>query len=176
MLCRIGGRVHRGNLAASLRRMNSVCPIGTPSATKPQVAGSLSPPHQTSGPSASTSGGGRWTRVLPRFAATPACRSTVRVTSSNAGRARAGVVTRYRSSKKSARNSPGSNRPCAAARASCCARGYKAGAKASPCSQPSPCEITCERNAGKKEVIMSPPYASYYSCCFVHNFLLRPVR
>ena len=48
----------------------------------------------------------RYTRVLPRLAATPARASTIAVVSSRAARARSEVVTRYRSSKNAARNSP----------------------------------------------------------------------
>jgi len=80
---------------------------------------------------------------LPRLAATLACCSTMRVTSASAGRARARVVTRYRSSTKAARYSLDAKRPCATAKASsCCAMEYTAGAKAPPCSQPSPCEMS----------------------------------
>ena len=84
------------------------------------------------------------------------------VTSSSAGRARAGGDTRrYRSSKKAARNFLGSNRPCAASRASCCAREYRAGAIRHPpaCSQPSPCEISWRRpSASHHKYVEVPPY------------------
>ena len=77
-------------LAARVRCTNSACPIGTSRATKPRVAGSLSPPHQI--------------RVVPTFrrlavaARCPhdrlePCRGELRHPRA-ARRARAGVVTR----------------------------------------------------------------------------------
>ena len=71
------------------------------SATKPRSAASATPPHM-SGPSSAMPGGGgppavRYTRILPRLAATPARASTIAVVSSRAVRARSEVVTRYRS-------------------------------------------------------------------------------
>ena len=78
-------------------RMNSWWPIGTLRATNPRCAGGLSPRH-TSSPSSPMPGGtgpprAWYTRVLPRFAASPASRSMVAVTASNWPWARDGEVT-----------------------------------------------------------------------------------
>ena len=73
--------------------------------------------------------------------ATPASSSTAEGTASSAARARLDTVTIYKSSKKAARNSPGRSCWEAATSAACCARANRAGANASPCSQPSPCRM-----------------------------------
>ena len=75
--------------------------------------------------------------VLPRLEAMPQCVSTLVVVLSRAARASSGTVSRHK-------GRPGrlSSRCCLAAAwqsASCCPSANSAGARGSPCSQPSPC-------------------------------------
>ena len=85
------------------------------------------------------------TRVLLRLASTPAPRSTPPVTTRRSGAAHSGAVTMYKSTKNSARHSPGRREALSAASESCWPSAKSPGARGSPCWTPSACAMSCTR-------------------------------